>query len=106
MKTGPCAKTVVRCTLVFPDGRRVIGQNDCGNAQAVCPREPGEGYEKCVSICQQQGHAEVMAIMAAGGLAVGAHAFVEGNTYACRNCQETLFGAGVAALTIGPPPAA
>lgn len=103
--TGPCAKTVVRCTLVFPEGRRVVGENSCANPQPACPREPGEDYLKCKTICRQDGHAEVMAVMAAGGLAVGAHAYVEGNTYACRNCQETLFGAGAAALTVGPPPA-
>lgn len=101
---GPCAKLAVRCTLVFPDGRRVVGDNGCENPQAVCPRAPGEGYEKCASICRQGAHAEVSALMAAGGLAPGAHAYVEGHTYACRNCQEALFGAGVVALTIGAPP--
>lgn len=100
-----CAKATVRCTLVTADGSQIVGTNWCANPQATCPRLPGEGYEKCRSICDQQGHAEVDAIRIAGPHARGAHAYVEGHTYACQSCQEALFGAGVAALTIGPPPA-
>jgi len=101
---GPCAKTVVLCTLVFPDGRRVVGENACNKPQAVCPRLPGEGYIKCRTICDQPGHAETMAIALAGHTAFGAHAYIEGITYACRACQESLFGNGAVALTIGAPP--
>lgn len=107
MKTGPCAKKRVICTIVAPNGQtRVTAENECLNPQPVCPREPGEGYEKCKSICQQFGHAEAVAVHLAEimGFAKGGHAYVEGHTYACRDCQERLFGAGVAALTIGAPP--
>lgn len=105
--SGRCAKTTVICTLILADGSRVIGTNDCASPQATCPRSPGEDYGKCRSICHQPGHAETVALAVAlrSGLDVsGAHAYVEGNTYACRPCQETLFGAGVAALTLGSAP--
>lgn len=102
---GPCAKTTVRCTLVAPDGTQYVGQNWCANPQPVCPRAPGEGYEKCKSICSQEGHAEAVAVRIAGANAKGTRAYLEGHTYACQNCQETLFGAGVLSLTVGSPPA-
>lgn len=101
--TGPCAKQTVRCTLVTVRGEHIVGTNLCENPQAACPRAPGEGYEKCRSICRQIGHAEAVAVKIAGEHARGAHAYVEGHDHACRECQIALFGAGVAALTIGAP---
>jgi hypothetical protein len=101
---GPCAKAVVRCTLIATNGARFIGENRCANPQASCPRASGEGYEKCTTICRQLGHAETEALEAAGSSASGAHAFVEGRSYVCRSCQEALFGAGVRSLTLGSPP--
>lgn len=103
---GPCAKTQVRCTLITQKGERVIGENWCLSPQKVCPRTAGEGYEKCASVCRQLGHAEAVALRRAGGSAVGARAYLEGHTYACRECQEALFGAGVESLSVSPPPAA
>lgn len=99
-----CAKATVRCTLVTPDGQQFVGTNWCANPQATCPRSPGEDYTKCKTICRQQGHAEVDAVAEAGAAAKGAHAYLEGHTYACMDCQHALFGAGVIALTVGPPP--
>jgi deoxycytidylate deaminase len=101
---GPCAKTVVTCTLTAPTGERFIGRNDCANPQPVCPRDPGEGYEKCKTVCDQRGHAEEQALALAGEKAKGARAYIEGHTWACQNCQVALFAAGVASLTIGSPP--
>lgn len=100
---GPCAKAAVRCTLITAAGERIVGENWCANPQAVCPRAPGEGYDKCKTVCQQEGHAEAVAVRLAGDMAKGAHAYLEGHTYACQSCQEALFGAGVAALTVGAP---
>jgi hypothetical protein len=40
----------------------------------------------------------------AGDKAVGAKAYIEGHTYACMDCQHSLFGAGVIYLSIGKPP--
>jgi deoxycytidylate deaminase len=100
---GPCAKTTVRCTLVLSGGGRIVGENWCANPQPSCPREADEGYEKCKTICQQEGHAEQVALRLAGERAAGAHAYLEGHTYACQACQEALFAAGVKAFTVGAP---
>jgi deoxycytidylate deaminase len=100
---GPCAKQTVRCTLVTPDGEHIPGENWCANPQPTCPRDPGEGYEKCRSVCAQEGHAEQVAVRLAGDRAKGARAYIEGHTYACMNCQHALFAAGVVSLSIGTP---
>lgn len=103
--TGPCAKTTVRCTLVTPASERIVGTNHCENPQLACPRAPGEGYEKCTSVCRQVGHAEVIAVNLAGeARARGARAYLEGHTYACMACQHALFDAGVISFSIGAPP--
>ena len=63
-----CAKQVVKATITTLDGRVFVGYNHCNNAQAVCPRgslPSNVGYEMCREICQQPGHAEVMALRAA-----------------------------------------
>jgi len=103
MNRGDCAKLVVGCTLVAADGERIFGANWCANPQEVCPREPGEDYTKCTTICQQLGHAEEVALKEAGNKAKGARAILEGHTYACRDCQEALFSAGVVSLEIKHP---
>ena len=100
---GPCAKTTVKCVIVALDGKRFVGTNYCNNAQQTCPRLPGEGYEKCQTICRQEGHAEAVAVALAGDSAKGATAYLTGHTYACQDCQEALFGAGVAFLAVKSP---
>lgn len=97
-----CAKRQVTCTLVTPDGRRFVGTNGCDNPQVTCPRLPGEGYEKCKTVCKQPGHAEEMALFWSDGEAKGARAYLEGIGHYCRQCQEKLFGAGVVSLHLGP----
>lgn len=101
---GPCAKAQVKCTLVTRSGARFVGTNECFNAQPKCPREPGEDYTKCRTICQQLGHAETVALVIAGTRAKGAHAYIEGHNHACKNCQIAMSHAGVAAFTLGAPP--
>lgn len=100
-----CAKATVVCVLVTQDGEEITGTNWCANPQQTCPRLPGEGYEKCKTICGQQGHAEVDAVRKAGDRAKGARAFLQGHTYACMDCQHALFGAGVRSLSLGRPEA-
>jgi hypothetical protein len=90
----------VTCTIVAVTGERFVGTNWCANPQAACPRLPGEGYQKCRSVCQQSGHAETDALRLAGEMAYGATATIEGHTYACQSCQEALFGAGVLNLRV------
>jgi len=100
---GPCAKTVIRCTIIATSGEVIVGENWCENPQEVCPRTFGEGYEKCKTICKQLGHAEEVAVKLAGAKALGAAAYLEGHTYACMDCQHSLFDAGIKTLSIGTP---
>lgn len=103
--TGPCAKVQVLCTIITADNQRFVGENSCNNPQSVCPRSPGEGYEKCWTVCRQLGHAEKMAIEAAddaGASLKDATAYVE-YSYVCENCKAMLSGAGVE-VVIGKPP--
>lgn len=98
-----CAKTRVFCTIVAVDGTQFVGENACNNPQSRCPRVAGEGYEKCVTICDQQGHAELQALRAAGENASGATAWLIGHSYACRACQEALYDAGIKFIGRGAP---
>ncbi len=54
-----CAKKRVQCVLIAEDGEVFVGENWCNNPQQTCPREPGEGYDKCTHICKQNAHAEI-----------------------------------------------
>jgi hypothetical protein len=107
MNPGPCAKARVRCTIVLPFGdRRIVGENFCANAQPVCPRAPGEGYEKCRTVCAQLAHAEVVAVLRLplGETGRGGVAYLEGHTYACDPCKAALEMIGVTDIRIGAPP--
>lgn len=93
-----CAKKQVICCIGNQDGHTYFGSNSCDNPQLVCPRLPGEGYDKCVSICRQESHAEVDALKLALEHCAdlrGASAVIVGHTYSCKNCQEALYKAGI-----------
>jgi deoxycytidylate deaminase len=103
---GPCAKRRVVCTIrpAFPHTAELArGENDCATPQATCPRAPGEGYEKCKTICGQAGHAEVEAIREARRLGIelrGARAVLTGHYWICEPCGRALHDAGVRWITI------
>lgn len=95
---GPCAKRQVRCVIVTLDGVEHSGANNCRNSQVACPREPWEDYEKCRSICEQEGHAEIVALRIArqrGADLKGATAWVSGHHSVCSYCGEALKSAGL-----------
>lgn len=101
-----CAKKQVQCTIHTAQGV-AVGTNACANPQEVCPRGPYEGYEKCVTICRQAGHAEDIALLDAkqkGLDLTGAVAVLYGHTHYCQACQEKLFDAGVTSLRRAPVP--
>lgn len=104
---GPCAKRRVVCYL-YQQGEEqfnIRGENDCANPQTKCPRAPGEGYEKCRSICQQDDHAELMALRKAKALGVdlkGASAMISGHYWICEPCGKALQDAGIRHITICP----
>lgn len=108
---GLCAKAQVRCWFLpmikYPHFymSRVEGENLCCNPQPTCPRLPGEGYEKCHSICYTVGHAEEIALhhMEILGLDPrGLTAFLTGHVYVCENCKHLLKKAGVSKVIILP----
>ena len=105
--SGPCAKRTVTCRIenLHPSGEleTVEATNSCANPQAVCPREPGEDYTKCRSICQQSGHAEINALALArkSGIDVrDGQAIVSGHYWICEPCGRALRDAGIAAITV------
>jgi hypothetical protein len=96
---GPCAKRQVECEIAH-NGVSYVGRNDCANPQPVCPRLPGEGYEKCKSICDQAGHAEIEALKLAGSHACGAIAILTGHYWMCEPCGAAMRDAGVRYIKI------
>lgn len=113
---GPCARRVVRATIVLPDGRRFTGENSCLSPQPSCPcggMPSGVGYELCRLVCLQPAHAEVAALEDAelslawtGEVPAlkGATCYVEGHHYACADCVRRLSERGVLGLVFGPAP--
>lgn len=106
-KAGPCVKAQVKATLISAAGVRYIGSNEVGAPQAACPRvdEPEfTAYEKCKSVCNQESHAEVSAILLAGDDALDSTIYLEGHRAACPGCQAAANAAGVKQIIVSPPP--
>lgn len=90
-----CAKRHVAAYIMQGVDIVASGSNRCRNPQPVCPRAPGEGYEKCRSICDQEGHAETMAIWSAAERGFdlnardhGLRMVVYGHTRQCDMCAS------------------
>jgi deoxycytidylate deaminase len=99
---GPCAKRRTQAILTGRSGAIYIAENSCLNPQPVCPRLPGEGYEKCKTVCQQVEHAEIQVLAAAGDDAREG-AMTVTHWYACPRCEAACGAAGVKSVTcIGP----
>lgn len=101
---GPCVKQRVIATIIATCGEEFVGENDCDNAQSVCPRAgmaSGVGYHLCREVCRQGSHAEIAALKKAGPKARGATLHLRGHTYVCDDCQAALDAAGVAKTVIG-----
>lgn len=102
-----CAKQTVTATIITADGLRFVGTNFASSPQPACPRgdmPSGQGYELCVSVCQQRAHAEVNAIAEAGEQARGAVLYLEGHSYACAACTAACAAAGVVEIIVAAPP--
>lgn len=94
-----CAKQRVTAVIITVDQEVFVGRNDCNSPQLTCPRihlPSGVGYHFCQTICHQQGHAEVMAIGAAGDRAKGATLVLTGHDHFCPDCQVAMDAAGIA----------
>lgn len=107
MNRGPCAKRRVKCVIYVRGMAPISGENDCANPQTTCPRLPGEDYTKCKTICQQAGHAELVALTKAqdwvgraGGSVKEAKAVVMGHYWMCEPCGRALRDAGIASVEV------
>jgi deoxycytidylate deaminase len=104
---GPCAKRRVVATLVTKDNEAYTAENLCANPQPVCPRLPGEGYEKCETVCGSLGHAEERAIQMAKrfkpimSTLEGSTVFVT-HHYACKGCSALCESNGIAVVCTAP----
>lgn len=83
-----CAKVHVEALLMTREGAFFRGTNGCAQPQVKCPRYAGEGYAKCKSVCEQEGHAETVAMDRArlSGWRYGGTMFVDYK----RICDECL----------------
>lgn len=98
-----CLKQPVYAMIKTKSGKEYFGSNTTNNKVDVCPRvtlncKSGEGYEHCKSTCDQNAHAEVMAIKAAmkhESNLQGAKLFLVGHTYCCDNCLLEMKKAGI-----------
>jgi hypothetical protein len=102
---GQCVKQNVVATLLSESGGTYVGTNHCYNPQKTCPRDvlgmkSGEGYELCIDVCNQSGHAEVNAIRKAGDESKGAIIFLQGHDYACGNCTSVAATAGIKEIVV------
>jgi deoxycytidylate deaminase len=96
-----CAKRQVQCVLVASSGRTYVGTNDCASPQSTCPREPGEDYTKCGTVCHQGAHAEIDALRNSAGVDLcGAIAILRGHYWMCKDCGEELYKAGIRTVVI------
>lgn len=99
---GSCAKRRTQAVITGSSGRVYVGENVCLNPQEVCPRQPGEGYDKCRTVCRQVGHGEELALLAAGEDARGGHLRVA-HHYLCSSCEELVARAGLASVQLLAP---
>ena len=104
--SGPCAKALVRATLVALDGKHYTSTNFTLTPQATCPRGdmPADvGYELCKTACSQPSHAEINVLYAAKGNTKGATMYIEYKRI-CDACRQACEDAGVANIVLGKPP--
>lgn len=99
---GPCAKRRTQAVLIGASGKAYAAENVCLNPQPVCPRLPGEGYEKCTTICRQTSHAELQVLDMAGADARGGRMQVS-HWYACDACAAAVKCAGVDSVQFTAP---
>ena len=92
-----CAKHVTVCKIVTKSGHTFYGENNCLVEQEECPRLPGEGYEKCKTVCFQVGHAEELAVLKAlsHGMDLNGAKAIIGHERICDNCKNLLNAHGI-----------
>lgn len=89
--------------VVVKNGK-IIGRGaNAGKRVDVCPRvihdcPTGTGYEYCKEVCNQEGHAEVMAIRDAlkkTNDPKGASLYLDGHWWLCKPCWDEIIKVGI-----------
>lgn len=97
-----CAKQATGAVVV--KNRKIVGRGaNAGKRVDICPRvtanyPTGTGYELCRSVCEQVGHAEVVAIhdaLSHGEDLRGASLYLDGHWWACKPCWDEILKAGI-----------
>lgn len=101
----PCLKADVMAMIVDHVGQVATGTNEIQNEFVKkCPRELGEDYTKCKTICQQESHAEIAAIKKAkerGLILEGSKLYLTGHNKPCYNCRKACEKEGITIITMG-----
>ena len=84
----------------------LMASNECNNPQDVCPREDGEDYTKCRTICQQSGHAEteVLKLVKSWMDLTYYDLTIIGHDRMCPECTNAIADAGIINITFKPRP--
>lgn len=95
-----CVKRMVTAVLVTKDGRHYVGTNSCLEPQVQCPRQDGDDYEKCKTICKQNMHAEASALFQAYPNTIGSTLYLFGHFHLCDSCTRLCNKLGVKDVVI------
>jgi deoxycytidylate deaminase len=101
-QTSGCRKQSTAAVIVR-DGEIIAQGSNSGIRVEICPRvekgsKTGTDYHFCKEICQQEGHAEEMAIKVArkkGLDTKGADLYLFGHWWCCKPCWEAMESAGI-----------
>lgn len=102
LKTSGCIKQPTLAVVV--KNGKVIGRGtNAAKKVDICPRvthncPTGTGYEFCKSVCNQEGHAEIMAIRSALNVdsnLEGCDLYLEGHWWICENCWNEIIKVGI-----------
>jgi len=102
LQTSGCVKQPTAAVIV--KNGAIIGRGvNAGKRIEICPRvvhncPTGTGYEFCKTVCQQEGHAEVMAVHDAvtnENHIAGADLYLDGHWWCCEPCWNKMIDAGI-----------
>lgn len=83
---------------------KIIGRGvNAGKRVEVCPRvvhncPTGTGYEWCKTVCEQEGHCEIVAIrntLSNGNNPKGASMYLDGHWWVCKPCWDEIIRVGI-----------
>jgi deoxycytidylate deaminase len=107
LESSGCRKQPTAAVVVIKG--RIVGKgSNAGKLVDVCPRVvanclTGTGYEFCKSVCEQVGHAEVVAIkdaLSRGEDLRGASLYLDGHWWACKSCWDEILKAGISRVYV------